>query len=332
MKANYIKIQVFILVVLSLVGCRGFDEAAKDTKHIKTIAVSTIGPTHSWAEGVLYYAEEELKKVAKENNWNYICVVGNNSNEQSTQVIELIEQEVDCIILLPMDGAALKTAAKAVQKAEIPLVIFDREIPDFAPTATVKGDNPGIGIRTAEIFNQIFETGTMVLELMGDASTVPFQRTAGYDDTIAESFTKVQLGYTGWQRTQAKEIFTLWANESTQEEIDTIEAIFTHDDEIALGILDALDAYEEDERFKKSFEHLKVMASSSGSQEIYQRILVEDRFQLFSLTYSPTMMTEAIRIGEHIMKGEEYDEMMILSTDYVDANNVEQFINTKSPF
>lgn len=298
----------------------------------KMIAVSTIGPTHTWPEGVLYYAKEEVKKVAEENNWHYVCVVGNDSNEQSDQVIKLIEQGVDCIIMLPMDGASLKTAAKAVQKAKIPLVIFDREIPDFAPTATVKGDNPGIGIKTAEVFNEKFPEGTTVLELMGDSSTVPFQRTAGYDDTIHENFRKIQLGYTGWQRTQAKELFQTWVEKNTQEEIDEVESIFTHDDEIALGVLDALDEYKQDISFGKTFDNLKVIASSSGSQKIYHRILIEKDYYLFSMTYSPTIVEEAVRIGEKIMKDEKYEEMTVVPTILVDSSNVNEFLRGNLPF
>ena len=43
----------------ALAGCGGEPKEKK-----MTIAVSTIGPTHAWAEGVLYYAQEELKQVA----------------------------------------------------------------------------------------------------------------------------------------------------------------------------------------------------------------------------------------------------------------------------
>jgi len=326
---------IVFLISLILVGCSlNLSNKNKDLEQVpqKIIAVSTIGPTHTWPEGVLYYAQEEVKKVAQDNNWDYICVVGNNSNEQSDQVIQLIEREVDCIIMLPMDGAALKTAAKAVQKAGIPLVIFDREIPDFAPTATVKGDNPGIGIETAEVFNKMFPNGTTVLELMGDASTVPFQRTAGYDDTISNKFSKIQLGYTGWQRNQAKELFETWVNKSTQEEIDSVEAIFTHDDEIALGVLDALDTYNNNKNYNKSFDNLKVIASSSGSQKIFNRMLVEEDYYLFSLTYSPAMIKEAIRIGEKIIKDEQYEEMTVIPTTHIDASNAKDYINEDLPF
>jgi len=326
--AGTVFILLSLLLIVFLIVYSRPDNTSKDKK---IIAVSTIGPTHQWPEGVLYYAKEEVAKVAKANGWDYICVVGNNSNEQSQQVIELVNEGVDCIIMLPMDGASLKTAAVTVQKANIPLVVFDREIPDFTPTATVKGDNYGIGISTAELFNKAFPEGTSVLELMGDTSTVPFQRTDGYNDTINDSFVTIEVGYADWQRKIAKELFQSWINNATVEEMASIGAIYTHDDEIALGVLDVLDEYKKSDK-KKILPNLKVIAGSSGSQEIFHRIQEEDDYDIFSLTYPPSMIQEAIRTGEKIMKGEDYEEMTIFPTIEVNSKNVVQYIDASSPF
>lgn len=322
------KILISMLILgFGMCGCN-----EKEEEKSITIAVSTIGPTHSWAEGVLYYAEEELKKVSEENGWDYICVVGNDANEQSQQVVELAEQNVDCIIMLPMDGASLKTAAIAVKQAGIPLVIFDREIPDFAADATVKGDNPGIGIKTAEYLNNYFPKGATVLEVMGDTSTVPFQRTDGFDETIGDSFEKIQLGYTEWQRMESYYMFKQWISDQPEEVRKSIDAIFTHDDEIALGILDVLDEYKEAGTEETMFPDLKVIAGSSGSQEMYQRILSEEKYVLFSLSYWPQMIQEAIRVGEKIIKEEDYEEMTIIPTIHVGKKQVEKYLNPDSPF
>lgn len=292
----------------------------------KKIGVSVIGPTHGWAEEVCYYAEKEVRKVAHENDWDYVFVVGRDSNEQSRQVIELVEQRVDCIVMLPMDGASLKTAAIMVQKEDIPIVIFDREIPDFSPTATVKGDNPGIGVLTAEIFNEYFPKGTTVLELMGDTSTVPFQRTDGYDNVIQESFDTIQVGYTDWQRSIAGSMFRQWLANADQEEKEKVEAIYTHDDEIALGVLDVLDGYKEKTGGAKLLPNLKVIAGSSGTRGMYERIHEEEDYYLFSLTYSASMVRDAVRTGEKIIKGEDYEEMTIFPTMEVNKTNVETYL------
>lgn len=316
---------VLLLVLFS--GCGQEETKEKDI----VIAVSMIGETHCWPIGVQYYAEEEVKQVATENGWEYQFVVADNTNEQSDQVIRLAAEHVDCIIMLPMDGASLKTAAMTVQNAGIPLVIFDREIPDFAPAATVKGDNTAIGKMTADIFNGMFPDGTKVLELMGDTSTVPQQRTDGFDEVLHGNFIKEQVGYTGWQREDSRALFQTWVQEHSQEEIDRVQAIFTHDDEIALGVLDVLDSYRESGP-EKTFHQLKVIAGSAGAKEMYERIMTEEKYTLFSLTYSPEMVKKAIRIGEQIIKGEDYDEMTIVKTVEVNKKNIADYYNPDAPY
>ncbi len=307
-------------------------EGEREEPDRPVIAVSMIGETHKWPVGVRYYAEQEVKRVAGENGWDYEFVVGNTANEQSDQIIQLIDQGVDCIVMLPMDGASLKTAAMSVQDAGIPLVIFDREIPDFAPTATVKGDNTEIGKMTADIFNGMFPDGTKVLEIMGDTSTVPQQRTDGFNEVLRGNFEKEQLGFTGWQRANARRIFEEWVAEHTQEEIDEVGAIFTHDDEIALGVLDALDAYGEVPGAHKTFDNLKVIAGSAGAKEMYERIMAEERYTLFSLTYSAAMIEKAIRVGESIIKEEDYEEMTIIRTVEVNKANVADYYDEDAPY
>ena len=325
-KRKRVFICLIMIVGILLLSCTTQDKQEKRP----VIAVSVISETHNWPIGVLHYAEQEVKAVAQENDWDYKFVVGADANEQSNQVIDLINEEVDCIIMLPMDGASLKTAAMSVQAADIPLVIFDREIPDFAPTATVKGDNTGIGTMTADIFNGIFPDGTTVLELMGDTSTVPQQRTDGYDEKINHNFIKEQVGFTGWQREDSKALFMDWVDTHTQEEIDKVGAIFTHDDEIALGVLDALREYEK--TGDKTFHNLEVIAGSAGDKEMYYEIIHERKYMLFSLTYSPDMVKAAIRKGEKVIKGEEYEEMDIIPTMEVNRKNINQYYDANAPY
>lgn len=319
-----------LICLLAAAGCQD-KEKAEDGEQEIVIAVSMIGETHKWPIGVQYYAEQEVKAVAQENGWDYKFVVGSNTNEQSDQIISLVNEGVDCIIMLPMDGASLKTAAKTAQDEGIPLVIFDREIPDFAPTATVKGDNTAIGKMTADIFNGMFPDGTKVLEIMGDTSTVPQQRTDGFNEVLHSNFIKEQVGYTGWQRGDSKKLFEDWVNGHTQEEIDEVEAIFTHDDEIALGVLDALDAGKQEEN-PKTLHNLRVIAGSAGAKEMYRRIMTEDTYTLFSLTYSPKMVKKAVRVGEQIIKGEDYEEMTIVNTVEVNGKNVEEYYDENAPY
>lgn len=325
---------IVIGVCLAAAGtvCLHIEQKKKQLPKKPVIAVSTIGPTHGWAEGVMYFAEEKLREVSERYGWDYVCVAADDTNEQSQQLAKMVEQEVDCIVMLPMDGASLKTAAITVQSAGIPLVIFDREIPEFAPTATVKGDNRGIGVETAKIFNNYFPKGTTVLELMGDTSTVPFLRTDGFDDTLNDNFTKIQVGYTEWQRKYSQKLFREWVEQQDVKTLASVGAIFTHDDEIALGVLDELDLYKENGTLEQIFPELRVIAGSSGSQKMYRRMKEEDYFYLFSMSYFPQMMARAVETGAAVLNGADYAEMTIIPTICVDKNNVEDYLDDSLPF
>lgn len=321
-----------ITLILLVVCFQLYKKDIRKEEPRKVLGVSLIGPTHQWPEGVRVYAKEKVNEIAERNNWDYILTIGKDSNEQSRQIIELADKKVDCLVILPMDGASLKTAAVTAQKQGIPIVIFDREIPDFNPEATVKGDNYGIGTKTAAILNDEFPKGTTVLEIMGDTSTVPFQRMDGYNNKIAASFHTVEIGYTGWQRGQAKQLFKDWVNTAPEEEKEAVEAVYTHDDEIALGVLDALDEYKASKQGEKMLKNLRVIAGSSGSQEFYKRIASEGEYELFSLTYSPDMVQKALDIAEKIIKKEDYEEMTVFPTLEVNKKNVRRYLNDKLPF
>lgn len=317
-------VYLLLAVVVVAQALLSVDSADGEESERKLLALVTFTPTHSWTADVKRAMEEEITAVCEENGWECVMRVGRDATEQSRCMLALAERQVDCMILFPLDGASLKTAALLVQKKGIPLVVFDREIPDFAPAATVKGDNGGIGRLAASVLNDRFPQGTKVLELMGDTSTVPSQRTDGFDEQLAESMEKEQLGYTNWQREEARDLFLAWARSHTQQEIDRVEAVYVHDDEIAFGVLDALELCRME---GPKFENLQVMVGgTSGAREMYERILEETELEMTFALYSPAMGREAVRVGERILKGEEYQEMTILPTKTVNRKNAGSYL------
>ena len=82
----------------------------------------------------------------------------------------------------------------------------------------------------------------------------------------------------------------------------------------------------------RQLPNLKMIAGSSGSQEMYQKIQNEDRWIIFSMTYEPEMIMQAVDTGAAILKDEEYDEIKIVPTVCVDRSNVEKYLDENSPF
>ena len=71
----------------------------------------------------------------------------NDVNLQISQVETFINDKVDAIVLLPIDGAALTEVATKAMEAGIPVINVDREFSSpFAARTTVLGDNYGMGV------------------------------------------------------------------------------------------------------------------------------------------------------------------------------------------
>ena len=110
------------------------------------------------------------------------------------------------------------------------------------------GDNFTIGEETGRYLNKYFaedlKKGKVnILEFKGDNSTVPQQRSDGFAKTADKNINILQQFSTDWQRAKAQEQMETLLNSLKKDEVESIKAVFTHDDEVMLGVLDAIMSY-----------------------------------------------------------------------------------------
>ena len=235
---------------------------------------------------------------------------------------------------------------KKLASSGIPFVMFDRVIDSVFEdaVAAVKGDNEGIGAETAKRFIASgMQPGDKILIMPGDNSSVPEMRNNGFFSTLlANGWTQEQVdaiastAYTGWSRSTGKQLFIDWLDSSTVEEITATKWFFTHDDEIGMGILEALKSSEIDAAKKEAFLSAGVhLASSSGLNEMYSVIKgihqkdysaeVAGLADLFTVTYDPAMIQTACDDMVAYLDGAEVTKDHIIAVDVVDATNVDEF-------
>ena len=295
---------VALLLALMLV-CSAAAMAATD------IAILVPNADHGWTGAVLTYAEEKAEAINAEGKYTAKVISSADPANQITQVEDIIDNEsAKSIVILPQDNT-LETTMKKLADSGIPFVMFDRVIDTVADAAvaSVKGDNEGIGAETAKRFIASgMVPGDKILIMPGDNSSVPQMRNDGFFGVLLENgWTQEQVdaiestAYTGWSRSEGKKLFTEWLDSNTVEEISACKWIFTHDDEIAMGILEALKSSEIDTAKKEAFLAAGVhLASSSGLNEMYSVIKgihqkdyaaeVAGLADLFTVTYDPAMI------------------------------------------
>jgi len=91
------------------------------------IGFSQTGFNHPWRVEMLASAQAE---VARHPNVTLVVTDGNvDIFKQSNDVNDLLARKVDGMILSPVESAGLVPAAMKVNKAGIPLVVLDRDVP-----------------------------------------------------------------------------------------------------------------------------------------------------------------------------------------------------------
>lgn len=302
---------------------------------------------HGWTGAVLTYAQEKAEELSGAGDYKVKVYAAKDVENQIQQVDDLLSNPDNLagIVILPYDNGLQSTLEK-IATTDVPFVQFDRviesDIINEKVIADVKGDNEGIGYETAKRF---IEKGLTkedyVYEMIGDNSSVPELRSKGFRTYLTEQgWTEAEINKvvvksaaTGWSRDTGKELFESWFSSS---QCDTTKSnwIFTHDDEIAMGVLEslngsALDAGKKTE-FLKSF---KALGASSGLAEIYavldgthKTVATPETFDIFSVTYDPAMIQEATQVMVDYLDGKtDIEQNYIIPVSVVDSTNTSEF-------
>ena len=330
------------------------DAAADDTTTsndaadgVTDVAILVPNADHGWTGAVMTYAEEAAKNINDAGQYTAQVITAADASNQISQLEDLIENKTaKSVVILPHDNT-LEAAMKRLQESGIPYVMFDRVIDSVSDGAVsnVKGDNEGIGKATAQRFIEVdgLQPGENILIIPGDNSSVPEMRNNGFFEELkANGWTDEQINaiastaYTGWSRSEGKRLFTEWLDTLTPEQIAEWKYIFTHDDEIAMGILEALKSSDINQEKKDAFLNAAVnLASSSGLNEIYTVLKNEHQKDyseevsklgdLFTVTYDPAMIEIAVQDMVDYLNGQTVEQDHVVAVDVVDASNVNDY-------
>jgi len=319
-----------LLAIAIFAGCK--KDAADTNTAAKTRMLGVVMPnaTHGFLGESIKHAEAATKQYAREYGFDYKFLTSAESSEQNNQLDGLINEKVDCIVLWPHNGDELRSGAQKVLEAGIPLIVYDRLISGLSPTMEVMGDNVTIGKMTGKYMNSYFSSDLAkgkvhILEFKGDNSTVPQQRSDGFKSTADSNFEIVQQFSTGWQRAKSQEQMETFLTSNKVQDIEAIKAVFTHDDEVALGVLDAIINYSGPAELD-----IRLVTGVGGRRENLDTFKpYKEKYGIDQVTYlfSPTMVRDAVEYGAKIMTG-KFGQTLI-DTQEIDLSNEEEFRDSR---
>lgn len=230
---------LLLIALLTLSACSLEPPAyLKEDKTNKSNKDITIGVSLSTLNNPFFVSiKEAIQKEAKNNNFKIKVVdAQDDSAKQSNDIDDLIQQQVDYLIINPTDSAAISSAVQNANAQDIPVITLDRSVEQGKVTQFIASDNVAGGKMAGEyIVKQVGEKAS-VGELEGvPGASATRERGKGFH-IVADK----QLEVASKQTAKFNRAEGLNVTQNMIQSHPDIKAIFAHNDEMALGAIEAI--------------------------------------------------------------------------------------------
>ncbi|CDQ20176.1 ribose ABC transporter substrate-binding protein RbsB [Halobacillus karajensis] len=181
--------------------------------------------------------KEGVEKEAEAQGMEVIVVdAQNDAAKQINDVEDLIQQGVDALLINPTDSSAISTAVQSANSLGIPVVTLDRSADKGEVATLVSSDNEKGGEMAGQYLVDQLGEGAKVAELEGvPGASATRERGAGFHNIADEQLDVIAKQTANFDRTEG-----LNTMENILQGHPDVEAVFAHNDEMALGAYQAI--------------------------------------------------------------------------------------------
>ena len=222
-----------LCLVLALAGCGGDSKPAADKKE----KALTVGFSVSTQNNPFFVSlKDGVEGKAKEMGVKVVTLAAQDDPaKQANDISDLIQQKVDVLIINPVDSEAIATSGEAANKAGIPVIALDRASDGGKVASLVASDNVAGGEMAAKYIIEKLGEGVNVAEIEGiPGASATRERGEGFHKLADSKLHVVAKQNADFDRTKG-----LTVAENILQANGNIQAIFAHNDEMALGAIEA---------------------------------------------------------------------------------------------
>lgn len=225
-----------------------------------------------------------------------------NASKQASDVEDLIQQEVDLIMINPVDSEAVAAAVESANAANIPVITVDRSAAGGEVVSHIASDNIAGGEMAGEHLVSIVGEGAQVAELEGvPGSSAARERGEGFNNIAADSLDVVAKQTANFNRSEGLSVM-----ENILQANPDITGVFAHNDEMALGALEAIEA---------SGKDIAVVGFDANEDAVKA---VEEGRLAGTIAQKPEMIGEmAIETAVQSLEGEEVEASIPVELELV---------------
>lgn len=186
---------------------------------------------------------EGAKQKAKELNINLSVVnASDDTAKQTSDIEDLISKNVQVIIVNPVDSDAVAPAVLDAINANIPVISVDRGVNGVEVTSAISSDNVAGARLAGEYLIELIGENSKVAELIGiPGATATIDRGKGFHQSADGKLNIVASQTANFNRAEG-----LTVMENILQANPDIKGIFAHNDEMALGALEAVESLGKD--------------------------------------------------------------------------------------
>ncbi|MGE7186310.1 ribose ABC transporter substrate-binding protein RbsB [Peribacillus sp. NPDC006672] len=287
---------IMVLSLMVLAAC-SMDSGQKDDKKEKKDSMKDVkvGVSISTLNNPFFVSlKDGIEKEAKEKGMKVSVVdAQDDTAKQISGIEDLILQKVDVLLVNPTDSAAISSAVQSANEAGIPVITIDRSSDEGDIETFIASDNVAGGEMAAEYLVKELGEKAKVVELEGvSGASATRERGKGFHN-IADKQLEVLTSQTAeFDRTKGLNVM-----ENILQGKKDIQAVFAHNDEMALGAIEAIKAAGKD----------IIVVGFDGNDDALKA--VENGELKATIAQQPALIgEEAVNAAEKILKGDKVDD------------------------
>jgi ribose transport system substrate-binding protein len=273
-----------LLVVLASLLLPTFALAQAKVK----VGVSIPTADHGWTGGINWWAKKAIADwQAKDKNVEFLLVTAENPQKQVNDVEDLMTKGINALVILAHDSAPLTPVVKKAYEKGIYVVSVDRGLTEKAENVYIAGDNPGLGVTSADWLGKALGGKGDIVVLEGIPCVINTERVEAFKQTMAKKFPGVKILESqpaNWDTQKGLQIM-----ENYLQKYKHLDAVWAQDDDVLIGVLQA---YKESKR-----SDVKFMLGGAGSKIMVKKVMDGDALVQADVTYPPNMIATGITLG-----------------------------------
>lgn len=230
------------VMTLSLAACGGASiegegNSANETKETKESGDGSIGLAVSTLSNPFFVTlQEGAEAKAKELGVKlYVTDAGDDASTQTSNVEDLISKGISVLIVNPVDSDAIASAVEGAIAKGIKVIAVDRVVNGVEVDCSIASDNVMGAELATEYIVELVGEGAEVAELQGvTGASATNDRGEGFHNIADKKLNVVASQTASFDRAEGMSVM-----ENILQAQPGIKAVFAHNDEMALGAVEA---------------------------------------------------------------------------------------------